>query len=132
MQNKFIKTIKGKKFNFNELNVEDFFEVQEMIPAFIAAFTQGKPLPKGALTFIADKIFAFCVVDNSDMGDYKKFFAKDKSLMNLALMEGVKANFAEVFMDMIDSSTGDPKAKEKMRALLGLTTSNQATAQQDQ
>ncbi|MGL4751519.1 MAG: hypothetical protein ACRCXB_03730 [Aeromonadaceae bacterium] len=123
-----IKEINGRRYDFQEMSLEDSLEIEEMIPVFVSAY-QGKAMPKGTLMQVARKVFAWCMVDGKEMGDPATFFAsKDmRAEFHLALMEGLKLNFADVFIQLLGSLAGKAKASELMEKMSGLMTSSQAT-----
>ncbi|MGL4757029.1 MAG: hypothetical protein ACRCXB_32160, partial [Aeromonadaceae bacterium] len=89
----------------------------------------GKALPKGTLMQVARKVFAWCMVDGKEMGDPSEFFAKKemRADFHLALMEGLKLNFADVFIQLLGSLAGKAKVSELMGKMSGFMTSSQAT-----
>lgn len=123
-----IKEINGRRYDFQEMSLEDSLEIEEMLPVFYAAGS-GKALPKGTLMQVARKVFAWCMVDGKEMGDPATFFAaKDmRADFHLALMEGLKLNFADVFIQLLGSLAGKAKASELMEKMSGLMTSSPAT-----
>lgn len=123
-----IKEINGRRYDFQEMSLEDSLEIEELLPVFYAAGS-GKALPKGTLMQVARKVFAWCMVDGKEMGDPAEFFAKKemRSDFHLALMEGLKLNFADVFIQLLGSLAGKAKESELMEKVSGLMTSSQAT-----
>lgn len=123
-----IKEINGRRYDFQEMSLEDSLEIEELLPVFYAAGS-GKALPKGTLMQVARKVFAWCMVDGKEMGDPAKFFAeKDmRADFHLALMEGLKLNFADVFIQLLGSLAGKAKVSELMEKVSGLMTSSPAT-----
>lgn len=126
-----IREINGRRYDFQELSLEDSLEIEELLPVFYAAGS-GKALPKGTLMQVARKVFAWCLVDGKEMGDPSEFF-KPKDMradFHLALMEGLKLNFADVFIQLLGSLAGKAKASELMEKLSGLATSSRATQEE--
>lgn len=124
-----VRLINGKKYDFHEMNLEESLEIEEMIPAFYSAFEKGQPMPKGSIMQVAKKVFAFCMVDGKDMGDPNDYFASTKmrAEFHLALMEGLKVNFADLFTQLLGSFASGTKASGLAEKLSGLATSSQAT-----
>ncbi|MGL4470296.1 MAG: hypothetical protein ACRCYD_09525 [Plesiomonas sp.] len=127
-----IRMVNGKRYDFQELSLEDSLEIEEMIPAFYEAYKSGKPLPRGTLMHIAKKVFAFCMVDGKDMGDPSDYFASvtARAEFHLALMEGLKLNFSDLFMKLIASFAGEGALSKLMEKMSAQMTSNQATPDQ--
>lgn len=123
-----IKEINGRRYDFQEMSLEDSLEIEELIPVFVSAY-QGKAMPKGTLMQVARKVFAWCMVDGKEMGDPAEFFSKKdmRADFHLALMEGLKLNFADVFIQLLGSLAGKAKASELMEKASGFMTSSQAT-----
>lgn len=123
-----IKEINGRRYDFQEMSLEDSLEIEELIPVFVSAY-QGKAMPKGTLMQVARKVFAWCIVDGKEMGDPAEFFAKKemRADFHLALMEGLKLNFADVFIQLLGSLAGKAKVSELMEKASGFMTSSQAT-----
>lgn len=123
-----IKEINGRRYDFQEMSLEDSLEIEEMIPVFVSAY-QGKAMPKGTLMQVARKVFAWCMVDGKEMGDPSEFFSKKemRADFHLALMEGLKLNFADLFIQLLASLAGKAKASELMGKMSDLMTSGQAT-----
>jgi len=126
-----IREINGRRYDFQELSLEDSLEIEEMIPMFLAT-ASGKALPRGTIIQIARKIFAWCLVDGKEMGDPVAFFS-DKSMrpeFHKALMEGLKLNFEDLFTQLLGSFAGKAKVSGLMAKLSELMTLVRATPEE--
>ena len=124
-----IKEINGRRYDFHEMSLEDSLEAEEVVIPTVFALINGGVMPKGSLMMIAKKVFAWCMVDGKEMGDPAAFFSpKDMRIdFHLALTEGLKLNFGDLFIQLLASRLGKAKASELMEKVSKLMTSGQAT-----
>lgn len=121
-----IKVVEGRKFDFNEMTLEDSLEVMEKVPALVAV-SQGSPLPQGTLIFVAERIFKHCLVDGVQMESMSAFFkGADKKLFVPALLAGAEINFPDFFTRLKEIASN---SSGMMGMMMGTNTSSQATAQ---
>lgn len=123
-----IKEVDGKKFDFQEMTLEQSLEVMEKVPALLSV-AQGHPMPQGTLIFVAERIFKHCMVNGHEMGSISDYFkGENRSQFVPALLAGAEVNFPD-FFERMKKMLGSSSMLTSMMAS-NTNTSSQATAQQ--
>lgn len=116
----------NKKYDFTELNLKESLVIEEKVISCVAMISNGGQIPPNTLFEIGEAVLQFAEVDNVPIDDISKYYAgkEMRAEFHAAVMEGLKLNFSDLFIQLIDMYAPEA-AKEKAAGALaafGLAT----------